>query len=141
MIFADATPSFVQIGAACGALFFLAGLYNQVMKAVDRMKDKPAPSEVRAEVAAIYTRQRDFDEHVRANEKKFEQIETNREKDRTEAKQGRQVMYEKIDDVKSEIAESERRMIATQELRLDNVHTRVTEILGEVREIKGASKH
>jgi hypothetical protein len=50
----------IEIAAWLACLAFLAWLINQVLKIVDRMKDKPAPGEVRAEAIDRFVHKSDF---------------------------------------------------------------------------------
>lgn len=70
MIFAEAASSFdapVGIAAWLGCAAFVVMLLNQGMKFVDRVKDKPAPGDVRAESADKFLPKEVFIRHVEEN--------------------------------------------------------------------------
>ncbi len=137
MIFADLTPTPVQLAGFLACAVFLAAGYNQVMKIVDRWKGRPSPGEVREEAAQLFARQRDFEIHIASNEKQFALLEIKRDEDLDEASDSRKIIYDKIDHMRSELFEAERRISAAGEARIEKVHDRISDVLGEVREIRG----
>ncbi len=137
MMYAALDPSPVQVAAFLAVLFFIAAGYNQVMKMVDRWKGRPSPGEVREEAAQLFARQRDFEIHIAANEKQFALLEIKRDEDLDEASDSRKIIYDKIDHMRSELFEAERRISAAGEARIEKVHDRISDVLGEVREIRG----
>ena len=54
---------------------------------------------------------------------------------------GQEKLEEKIEIVSREIPELERRLNASNEARLEKVHTRINEVVGEVRELRGELNH
>lgn len=86
----SSTP--LDIAGWCGCAFFLAAGYNQVVKAVDRAKDKPAPADVRAEAHGTFATKADFTA-----------LEGKLTEQRVASEESRARIYRQIDDVRREL--------------------------------------
>jgi hypothetical protein len=145
-------PGAVEIASFIGALFFLAAGYNQVMKAIDRARDRKQPQEISPQplqvaMVAEFVRKdehhRQHSENVQAISdvrREVEGLREDRRRDQEVAAKSRKSLYEKIDEAKDSMAEStesvrkelsEKTEDVRKELsdKIDNVPDRVIAIL------------
>ena len=123
----DPVPAQVAgwIASCAFMLFFL----NQGKKFVGGLKDKPASSEVRAEALERF-----------ATKVELAAMMAKRDEDVKYQAGSRKGIYEKIEAVREEMAEMERRLNAADESRTEGVHDRVNQILEAVGELRGEMK-
>ena len=128
---------------ACAA--FVVMLTNQGLRLKERlMGDKrgqeifPQPLEVRPVRDPV---SRDYcDRNHQLSTSRIEVVEQELRELREERRASAGKLEQKLEDVTRDIPELERRLNAANEARLEKVHTRINEVLGEVRELRGAIK-
>lgn len=132
---AESAPMQIAAFLACAA--FLVGLVNQALKLVDRIKDKPAPGEVRAEAAEKFVTKSDCQKYHQALDGRLTFLDTQRVTDAKDAGASRRGIYNEVESVRKEMVDMERRINKADEDRTTGLHNRLNEILAEVSEIRG----
>src|SRR2546427_801498 len=126
---------------ACAA--FVLMLANQAFRLKERLLGEkspqqifPQPLEVRPVADPV---SREYCDNVyETSTRRIQAIEQELNELRHERRESSAKLEEKIGIVGREIPEMERRLNAANEARLEKVHTRINEVLGEVRELRGA---
>jgi hypothetical protein len=140
-IFAQlSAPSELAAWLACAA--FVLMLANQALKLKQRLFGErhpqqifPQPLEIKAVKDPV---SREYcDNNYHANTRRMKAIEQELNDLRIERRESAAKLEEKIETVSREIPEMERRLNAANEARVEKVHNRINEVLGEVRELRG----
>ena len=141
------SPTPVQLMGWLGCLAFVLVIFNQAARAWSVLHPRkneisPQPLEVRAAVEWVTQtefRQRKAELEDRSNgmEKQLADLRLERNEDVKLAAISRKGMYEKIDTVREEMSEMERRLNAANEARLEKVHERINQVLEGVAELRG----
>ena len=125
---------------ACAA--FVLMLANQASRLKQRLLGEknlqqifPQPLEIRS-VRDPASREH-CDRNYQASARRIETIEQELAELRHERRELAAKLEEKFETVSREIPELERRLNAANEARLEKVHYRINEVLGEVRELRG----
>jgi hypothetical protein len=95
----------------------------------------PQPLEVRA-VGDPVSKEHCDRNHL-ASIRRIETVEQELKELRQERRETAAKLEQKLESVTRDIPEMERRLNAANEARLEKVHTRINEVLGEVRELRG----
>ncbi|GEM_PF-2293594 len=146
---AESVPVTIAGFLACAA--FLAGLVNQLMKIVDRIKDKPAPGEVQREAADKYVTKAECARLHALTEQNLSGLNTMRVQDAKDFAASRGKIYDEVKSmrtavadelvkVRAEMGDMERRLSRDDEDRTTKIHDRLNEILAEVSEVRGELK-
>jgi hypothetical protein len=129
---------------ACAA--FVVMLANQALRLKERLlHDKrgqeifPQPLEVRPVRDPVSKDYCDRNHH--ASLRRIETVEQELKELRQERRETAAKLEQKLECVTRDIPEMERRLNAATEARLEKVHTRINEVLGEVRELRGEINH
>ncbi len=129
---------------ACAA--FVMMLTNQALRLKEKlMREKggqeifPQPLEVKA-VRDPASREY-CDRNHQVSLRRIETVEQELNELRQERRETAAKLEEKLEHVTRDIPEMERRLNAANEARLEKVHTRINEVLGEVRELRGEINH
>jgi uncharacterized protein YicC (UPF0701 family) len=137
-------PAGLAAWLACAA--FLVMLANQALRLKERLLGEkaaqqifPQPLDVRA-VRDPASREQ-CDEIYQASMRRIQTVEQELKEVREERRAAAGQLEAKIETVSREIPEMERRLNAANEARLEKVHTRINEVLGEVRELRGEVNH
>src|ERR1043166_1130323 len=133
-------PSELAAWLACAA--FVLMLANQALKLKQRLFGErnpqqifPQPLEIKAVKDPV---SREYcDNNYHANTRRMKAIEQELNELRAERRESSAKLEEKIETVSREIPEMERRLNAANEVRVEKVHNRINEVLGEVRELRG----
>ena len=126
---------------ACAA--FALVLANQLLRLKERLLGEKAPQQIFPQPLEVRTARepvsREYcDRNYQASSRRIEVIEQELADLRQERLESAAKLEEKIETVNREIPELERRLNAANEARLEKVHNRINEVLGEVRELRGA---
>ncbi len=126
---------------ACAA--FVLMLANQAFRLKERLLGEKSPQQIFPQPLEVRSARepawREFCEgNHRASTRRIETIEQELRDLREERRESAGKLEEKIETVGREIPELERRLNAANEARLEKVHNRINEVLGEVRELRGA---
>lgn len=135
IMFATLTsPTPGDMAAFLGCLFFLVAGANQVMKFLDRNKDKPPASDVRAELVEKFTPKDVFHAHVAQNLREHENMFSKLggvERGATARMDALSKEWRAFVDAKfSEMATADNS-------GREKLHDRINEILSEVSELRG----
>lgn len=125
---------------ACAA--FVTMLANQAFKLKERLLDEKRRQEIFPQPLAVKTvRDPVSREYCERNHlvgaRRLEALEADLAQMRDERRAAAANLEQKLERVSAEIPEMERRLNVANEARLEKVHYRINEILGEVREIRG----
>jgi len=141
-LFAQLTPP-VGLAAWLACAAFVLMLANQAFRLKERLLGEknlqqifPQPLEIRS-VRDPVSREH-CDRNYQASARRIEAIEQELAELRQERREMTAKLEEKFESVSREIPELERRLNAANEARLEKVHHRINEVLGEVRELRGA---
>jgi len=129
---------------ACAA--FVVMLTNQALRLKEKLlREKqgqeifPQPLEVRSVLDPV---SRDYcDRNHQVSLRRIETVEQELKELRQERRETAANLEQKLEGVTRDIPEMERRLNAANETRLEKVHTRINEVLGEVRELRGEINH
>ena len=137
----------MQLAGWLVCFFAVVGGVNQVMKLVDRFRGsgheiRPQPLEVREAKefvtnAECLARKAEAERRYGEAVAQVQELRRERIQDVKEAAVGRKAIYERIDDVKTELDNMERRLNSSNEARLEKVHNRINEILEAVATVRG----
>ncbi len=141
VMFAQASaPVGLAAWLACAA--FVLMLANQAFRLKERLLGEKNPQQifpqpldvrpVRDPVSREYC-----DSNYHASTRRIKAIEQELSELRSERRESAAKLEEKIETVSREIPETERRLNAANEARVEKVHNRINEVLGEVRELRG----
>jgi SMC interacting uncharacterized protein involved in chromosome segregation len=125
---------------ACAA--FVLMLANQVFRLKERLLGEKSPQQIFPQPLEVRSAHepvsREFCEsNHHAITRRIEFIEQELRDLREERRKSAATLEEQIQTVSREIPELERRLNAANEARLEKVHNRINEVLGEVRELRG----
>jgi len=137
-------PAGLAAWLACAA--FVIMLANQVFRLKERLLGEkgrqqifPQPLEVKTAPNPVT---RDYcDSNYQANTRRIKAIEQELAELRNERREAAAKLERKIELASREINELERRLNAANEARFEKVHTRINEVLGEIRELRGELNH
>ena len=137
-------PTGLAAWLACAA--FVLTLANQAFRFKERLLGEKTPQEIFPQPLEVKTVRdpvsREYcDANYRANTHRIHAIEQELSELRNERREAAAKLEEKIEGVSREIPEMERRLNAANEARLEKVHHRINEVLGEVRELRGEVNH
>ena len=110
---------------------------NQVLRLMDRWKDSPAPAEVRAEAAQMFMRREDCNRLHNEFQQQINEIRSQRAADVKDATSSRSGIYNRIEDVRHEMVQMERRLNEGDEKRTDMLQQRINVILEAMGELRG----
>ena len=135
-------PAPVGLAAWLACAAFVLMLANQAFRLKERLLGEKSPQQifpqpldvrpVRDPVSREYC-----DSNYHASTRRIKAIEQELSELRTERRESAAKLEEKIETVSREIPEMERRLNAANEARVEKVHNRINEVLGEVRELRG----
>jgi len=125
---------------ACAA--FVLMLANQALRLKERLLGEKSPQQIFPQPLEVRPvrdpASREFCEgNHQASTRRIEAIEQELGELRDERRESAAKLEEQIETVSREIPELERRLNAANEVRLEKVHNRINEVLGEVRELRG----
>ena len=132
----------VGLAAWLASAAFVVMLANQTFRLKERLLGEkhpqqifPQPLEVRSVRDPV---SREYcDNNYHASMRRMKAIEQELNGLRNERRESAAKLEEKIEIVSREIPEMERRLNAANEVRVEKVHNRINEVLGEVRELRG----
>jgi len=144
-------PEPLALASFVGCAFFLVAGWNQVEKFFDRRKDRPPASEVRAEIVDKFVTKDQCENYHQALERRIAFLDTQRVEDAKDGSVSRSRIYDEMKaiqkttmdelaHVRTEMGDMERRLNKADEDRTSDIHDRVNQILGEVREMRGEIK-
>jgi len=145
LLFAElSAPAGLAAWLGCAAFVFM--LANQALRLKERLLGEKTPQEIFPQPLEVRTVRdpvsREYcDNNYHASTRRIQAIEQELSELRTERRELSAKLEEKIEIVSREIPELERRLNASNEARLEKVHTRINEVLGEVRELRGELNH
>lgn len=116
-----ATAMFTPVALASWVAIavFLIGGANQVGKLMDRFRDRPPTTELRAELVDRFVDRETFQRHAEEDVRRMQDVER------------------ALGDLRTELVEQERRAADAQDRRLADIHSRVNDVLRAVSELKG----
>jgi len=134
-------PVGIAAWLACAA--FVMMLANQALRLKEKLlREKrsqeifPQPLEIRPVCDPV---SKDYcDRNQRTSLRRIETLEQELKELRQERRETAAKLDRRLEGVTRDMPEMERRLNAANEARLEKVHTRINEILGEVRELRGA---
>ncbi len=129
--------SYQSIGWILVSLFALVAGLNQVLRFYDRLKDKPAPADLKKAAAEKFVRREDCLRMHGQLEAQFALVGQQRADDAKDAVGSRKGIYEQIAMVRAEMVQMERRLNEDSETRQEKVHARVDEVLRAVSRVEG----
>jgi uncharacterized protein YicC (UPF0701 family) len=137
-------PAGLAAWLACAA--FVVMLLNQALRLKERLLGEkrnqeifPQPLEVRQVCEPV---SRDYcDRNHQSSLRWIEAVEQELKVVRQERCATAAKLEQKLESVTRDIPEMERRLNAANEARFEKVHTRINEVLGEVRELRGEINH
>ena len=133
------TPTPIELAAWIGCLFFLVGGINQVLKVLDRLKEKPVPADT-YQLRGDYISRQESQAAQMANNQRFTKID------------------ESIDELKRTVDDDKTVALAQAEARsqrleaklyetqgetkrdINGLHERITSVFGEVKELIGEQR-
>jgi hypothetical protein len=137
-------PAGLAAWLACAA--FVVMLANQAIRLKERLLGEksmqrifPQPLEVKTAPDPVTREYCDSNYH--ANTRRIKAIEQELGELRNERREAAAKLEKKIELAGREINELERRLNAANEARFEKVHTRINEVLGEIRELRGELNH
>jgi len=136
-------PEGIAAWLACAAFVLMLG--KQGLRLKERLLGEkraaeifPQPLEVKT---APHLATREYcDSNSNAAVRRIKAIEQELSDLRNERREAAAKLEEKIEIAGRDINELERRLNAVNEARFEKVHTRINEVLGEIRELRGALK-
>jgi hypothetical protein len=133
-------PAGLAAWLACAAFIFM--LANQAFRLKEKLLGERRPQEIFPQPLEIKTTTdpvtRDYcDSNYHANTRRIKAIEQEMGELRNERRETAAKLDKKIEMASREINELERRLNAANEARFEKVHTRINEVLGEIRELRG----
>lgn len=135
-----------ELAAWLGCAAFVMMLSNQALRLKERLLGEsqgreisPQPLEVKA-VADPVSREY-CDHNYQASSRRLDTLEQALLEMRQERRESATKLEEQIRTVSRDIPELERRLNAATEARVEKVHNRINEVLGEVRELRGEIHH
>jgi len=125
---------------ACAA--FILMMANQAFRLKERVLGEKSPHQIFPQPLEVKSvrdpASRDHcDRNYQMSVRRIEAIEAELNELRNERRESAAKLEQKIESVSREIPEMERRLNAANEARLEKVHNRINEVLGEVRELRG----
>ena len=137
-------PAGLAAWLACAA--FVLMLANQAFRLKERLLGQRNPQQIFPQPLEVKTAPepvtREYcDSNYHASTRRIKAIEQELGELRIERRESAAKLEEQIETVSREIPELERRLNASNEARFEKVHTRINEVLGEVRELRGELNH
>ena len=133
-------PAGLAAWLACAA--FILMLANQAFRLKERLLNERRPQEIFPQPLEVKTAPgpvtREYcDSNYHASIQRIKVIEQELAELRNERREAAAKLERKIELAGREINELERRLNAANEARFEKVHTRINEVLGEIRELRG----
>jgi len=140
----SSAPSGLAAWLACAA--FMLMLSNQALRLKERLLGEKVPHQIFPQPLEVKPvrgpASREYcDSNYHASTRRIKSIEQELADFRDERQESAAKLEEKIEIASREITELERRLNAANEARFEKVHTRINEVLGEIRELRGALNH
>lgn len=137
-------PAGLAAWLACAA--FVLMLANQAFRLKERLLGQRNPQQIFPQPLEVKTTPepvtREYcDSNYHANNRRIKTMEQQLAELRHERREAAAKLEEKIELAGREINDLERRLNAANEARFEKVHTRINEVLGEIRELRGELNH
>jgi len=121
-------------------------LANQAFRLKERLLGQRNPQQIFPQPLEVKTTPepvtREYcDSNYHANNRRIKTMEQQLAELRHERREAAAKLEEKIELAGREINDLERRLNAANEARFEKVHTRINEVLGEIRELRGELNH
>jgi len=127
----------MQIAAWLLCAFAVAGGLNQVLRLIERLKDKPAPADLRAEGLERFVPKPDFERHVAWDATEHEKILSSiASVDKTTSARMESISHEWLGLVNHKVEE----LVCAGESGREKLHERITGVAREVSELTAASE-